>query len=162
MSSALLTNTRFRREHDGSIYTPGIDFGGKITVIHANGSRELWQRASGSVWNGRGCPRAYLPAELWVVEINYTQGRFTALESVEVVRPLTLKGVAADLMTRFFTQCTAREIPAIGVASCSHAEGEFDKSKEMTNVEPLTEEEIAAVDRFLDSIGCEKIDPEVK
>jgi len=59
----------FENQRDGSVLvvTPGLDMGGRATVIHRNGQYQVWRKSAGSCWNGKGCGHRYVPVSLILV-----------------------------------------------------------------------------------------------
>jgi hypothetical protein len=49
--------------------TGGIDYSGTITCLHRSHDLEIWKKAAGTCWQGRGSPTQYVPVELWLVQI---------------------------------------------------------------------------------------------
>lgn len=58
----------FRRVGD-EIVTTGISFSGKITIVDACGSHQLWRVAPGMVWSGTGRPWRRTPSRLLIVKV---------------------------------------------------------------------------------------------
>ncbi len=63
----------FRRIGD-TIETTGINFAGKITILDACGSHQLWRVAPGMVWSGMGRPWRRTLSRLLIVKVTSGTG----------------------------------------------------------------------------------------
>jgi len=90
---------RFFVHDDGTVETPGVDMGGKVTLAWRDGNKMIWREAASTCWSGRGCERTYCPAttSLWHV-FKDGLGNERADRVVEVEHGSKGKGILAMMI----------------------------------------------------------------